>query len=263
MKNKPLLFLISLLVAAVAGAGAVYVLFPPASEPDVPEEAEAVYEQTAAPAEPLPTPSSISTIDMEKASLPQGVSEKDPVINTVQKGTDLPSQLSKIKISGVVGVAPKPLPEEASALQQETGAGAVPAELIQKAKRVIPYLPEEALTVAASEEPSLAEEPSSITMLEAPVKVRLIKNTQEYKDFKTIARGKYPQVDFNKQMIVVLESDSNLPDKVFEIQKAEQKSGKLLVTYRVNVFGLEDKLNTHSVYVVKKTSLPVELKQVL
>lgn len=100
-------------------------------------------------------------------------------------------------------------------------------------------------------------------MLSAPVKVRLIKSTDEYKEFKKIARGKYPQVDFNKQMVVVLESDSNLPDKVFEIQDVQAKDGKLLITYRVNIFDLDSKLNTHTAKAVAKSSLSVELKQVL
>ena len=90
----------------------------------------------------------------------------------------------------------------------------------------------------------------------------LIKNTNEYKAFKTKARGGYPEVDFGKQMLVVLESEGALPDKVFEIDSAEVQDGKLLVKYRVNVFGLDEKTNTHTVFSVAKTDLPVELKQI-
>ena len=39
--------------------------------------------------------------------------------------------------------------------------------------------------------------------------------------------------------------------------------GKILVTYRVNVFGLDKKINTHSAVRIAKRDLPIELKQVL
>ena len=91
----------------------------------------------------------------------------------------------------------------------------------------------------------------------------VIRTLEEYKQFKRRARGDYPQVDFNKQQVVVLESVSNLPDKVFEIVSAKEENGKLLVQYRVNVFGLDKKINTHSAVAVPKSQLPVEIKQVL
>ena len=100
-------------------------------------------------------------------------------------------------------------------------------------------------------------------MINAPVKARVIKSTADYKKFKQSARGEYPQVDFNKQMVVVLESDSNLPDKVFEIDDVQTQDGHLLVLYRVNIFGLDKKINTHSAKAVQKSVLPLTLKQVL
>ena len=100
-------------------------------------------------------------------------------------------------------------------------------------------------------------------MINAPVKARIIKSTADYKKFKQSARGEYPQADFNKQMVVVLESDSNLPDKVFEIKDVQAKDGHLWVFYRVNVFGLNKKINTHSAKAVQKSALPLTLKQVL
>ncbi|MBO7238269.1 MAG: hypothetical protein J6U96_03130, partial [Elusimicrobiaceae bacterium] len=73
----------------------------------------------------------------------------------------------------------------------------------------------------------------------------------------------YPVVDFNKQMLIVLESDSNFPDNVFEIVSADKQDGALVVSYRVNVLGLNKKINSHTVLAVDKTQLPLELKQVL
>ena len=107
------------------------------------------------------------------------------------------------------------------------------------------------------------EGPSSIVMIAAPVKPLVIKTLDEYKDFKRRARGSYPTANFATEQVLVLESDSNLPDKVFEIQKVEEKDGNLVVLYRVNVFGLDKKTNTHSAVLIKKTALPIELKQVL
>ena len=113
-------------------------------------------------------------------------------------------------------------------------------------------------------EPVKAEEPpSSIVMIAAPVEPLLIKTTEEYKAFKRRARGSYPTADFNKQQVLVLESTSNLPDKVFEIQDIQEKDGKWLVTYRVSVFGLDKKTNTHTASLMPKRDLPLELKQVL
>jgi len=108
------------------------------------------------------------------------------------------------------------------------------------------------------------EEPkSSIVMIAAPVEPLLIKTTDEYKEFKRRARGSYPSADFSKEQVLVLESSSNLPDKVFEIQDVQEQDGKIVVTYRVSVFGLDKKTNTHSARVMKKTDLPLELKQVI
>ena len=107
------------------------------------------------------------------------------------------------------------------------------------------------------------EQPSSIVMLSAPVEPLLIKTTAEYKEFKRRARGSYPSADFSKEQVLVLESTSNLPDKIFEIQDVQEKDGKWLVIYRVSVFGLDKKTNTHSAWVMKKKDLPLELKQVI
>ena len=78
-----------------------------------------------------------------------------------------------------------------------------------------------------------------------------------------MARGKYPTADFSKDYVVVLESNSNLPDKVFEIQDVQEENGKMVIIYRVNIFGLDQKTNTHSAVRIEKRDLPIELKQVL
>ena len=266
MAKKPLLALLTLALTLAAGAGAVYVLFPSDSgeAPLLEEAAEQLPPQKPAEQE-APLSASISTANLEKASLAEGVEEADPEETELQSAADLPSQLSKIKVEGMVGIAPRQEENKEALNQEEKQPLSIALKDIQDlSKAVVNLQPEDSQEGGNdSSSESLTDTPTGITMLEAPVKVRLIKNTAEYKAFKTIARGKYPEVDFNKQMLVVLESDSNLPDKVFEIQTIEEKDGKILVSYRVNIFGLEDKLNTHSVKSIDKTALPIELKQVL
>ena len=108
-----------------------------------------------------------------------------------------------------------------------------------------------------------AADGSNLTLIEAPVSVKRIKTLDEYKAFKTQARGSYPTADFAKEEVVVLESVSNLPDKVFEIVDIAPEGGNLKVRYRVNVFGLDKKINTHSAQKIDKSSLPIILEQVL
>lgn len=266
MAKKPLLVMSALVLSVLAAAWAVYVLFPTSTaEEDFAAAEQTAQEAVAASSQPsLPISDSISTADLEDASFAEGVEEVDPPDTEILNAATLPSQLSKINVEGMVGVAPQPEEQDKPSSPQEEQMDAVLVEGMKSSSQVVLNLQPESEQNPQDQASSAAEnEPTSITMLEAPVKTRLIKSVADYKAFKTIARGKYPEVDFNKQMLVVLESDSNLPDKVFEIQTIEEKDGKILVTYRVNIFGLENKLNTHSVQTVQQSALPIELKQVL
>ena len=169
-----------------------------------------------------------------------------------QDASALPSQMMLTDLSEIAGVAPLEKPSEK--LEAEKNAAAVPLDLT--GNEVASVQGENLQTL-----PDMQE--SKITMIAAPVKYFLIKNVDEYKTFKTRARGSFPTVDFAKQMLVVLESDSNLPDNVFDIVSAEEQDGQLQVTYRVNVFGLDKKINSHAVVPVNKTDKEIALKQVL
>lgn len=168
-------------------------------------------------------------------------------------GTKLPSQIALTDVSEIAGVAPK----EQSSEQNENTKKSAPLELGLTGTEVA--------SVASQQIPSRPadDEQSQITLIAAPVKHFLIQNQTEYKAFKNKARGSYPTVDFKKQALVVLESDSNLPDNVFELISAEEKDGELVVTYRVNVFRLDKKINSHTVLPINKTQAPIQLKQVL
>lgn len=202
-------------------------------------------------AEPMPLApagASVQVVDMKGASAAEGVVEvKEP---EYVDSAAISSQLSKIKVEGMTGIV----------LRMTD-----PSEEERPVKTTSVTLPDGASVVSTGVQPApaAAGEESKITMINAPVKARVIKSTADYKKFKQSARGEYPQVDFNKQMVVVLESDSNLPDKVFEIEDVQTKDGQLVVLYRVNIFGLDKKINTHSAKSVAKQNLPVKLKQVL
>ncbi len=171
---------------------------------------------------------------------------------SMEHAASLPTQIAVTEWGDIAGIVSKAETEEKSQ----------PGEVRKSDGVQLDLQGNEVLAIPQQDYASLPDRASAITMITAPVKFFLIKNTEDYKAFKTRARGAYPTVDFAKQMLVVLESDSNLPDKVFEIQSAGMQEGKLLVTYRVNVLGLKQKTNTHTVAAVDKTAAEVELKQV-
>ncbi len=166
-----------------------------------------------------------------------------------QDASELPTQLVLTKKSDIAGVAPLEQPE------QEDASSTRPALDLQLTGNENNVFPQQDIS-------SLPEQESKIALIAAPVQYFLVEDSQQYKDFKTRARGQYPEVNFKKQMLVVLESQSNLPDNVFEIDAAEVKDGKLHITYRVNVFDLQDKINTHAAIVVDKTQIPIVLDQI-
>ena len=169
---------------------------------------------------------------------------------SIEDGRALPSQLMVTDMAEIAGVAPRAKKEE-----KDEKKGPI-SELGLTGNEVA--------SVAPTTLPALENgEDTKISLIAAPVRYFIIRNTEEYKEFKRRARGSYPTVDFDKQMLVVLESDSNLPDNVFELVSAENKEGELVVSYRVNVFRLDKKINSHTVLPVDKTQDNVQLKQVL
>ena len=202
----------------------------------------------------------IPTEDMEKAEQVAAASLNEEIILPEDKvvvrkdGRDLPSQIVLTDLSEIAGVAPKESEENTS--PEDSPKTPAPLDLQLTGSEVASVAPQTLPTGPMAED-------SQISLIAAPVTYFLIKNTDEYKAFKKRARGGYPEVDFNKQALIVLESDSNLPDNVFELVTSEEKDGVLEVTYRVNVFRLDKKINSHTVLPIAKTQKPVELKQVL
>lgn len=173
-----------------------------------------------------------------------------------EDGRGLPSQIMLTDLTEIAGIAP----HEDEGLAEPSGAAAAPTKSVAE----LNLTGNEIASLVPTTLPAIPDgEQSQITMIAAPVKYFVIKNIDEYKEFKRRARGNYPEIDFTKQMLIVLESDSNLPDNVFELISAEDKEGNLMVNYRVSVFRLDKKLNSHTVLPVTKTTSAIQLKQVL
>lgn len=192
---------------------------------------------------------SLLIVNMDEAAEPEGV-----VAVSVPEYVDdsaVPSQLSKIKVQGLKQVISR---SGGSIDAPQNDGDNSPVVLGDVDRTAVP---------SATAQPARTASDSKISMIEAPVQVRLIKTLNDYRAFKRTARGKYPDANFAQDYILVLESTSNLPDKVFEIQDVVEDNGKMQVIYRVNIFGLDQKTNTHSAVRIDKRDLPIELKQVL
>lgn len=103
---------------------------------------------------------------------------------------------------------------------------------------------------------------NQISFIQAPVRYRLIQNSSQYqkvKDNLTFA-GK---VDFSKEMLLLLESASNLSDGFFQIKSVENNGKEIIVSYSFNIIGANDKESKISAQKTAKSDLPVILQQVL
>lgn len=182
----------------------------------------------------------------EEASLPEGTQEVQ-TDNTPQSSADLPSQLVRSNLP-----------------QDMVGVGHVTAQPTDETPGGVVLSDAQNTVVLNARLPAQrAADDSKITLIEAPVSVKRIADLSAYKTFKQTARGSYPVADFAKEEVIVLESASNLPDNVFEIVDITPQADSLRVRYRVNILGLDKKINTHSAQKINKSALPVTLEQVL
>ena len=184
---------------------------------------------------------------LEEAGLPDEFKEAASQDRTVKSSADLPSQLVRANLPEDIVIGGEVNPSQ----EQEKPAGVV----LSDGQNTV---------VLNSQKPAQrAADGTSITMIEAPVSLKRISNLDEYKQFKQVARGSYPSADFAKEEILVLESQSNLPDKVFEIVDVVEEGETRKLRYRVNVFGLDKKVNTHSALKIDKSPSTIILEQVL
>ena len=183
---------------------------------------------------------------LEEMGTPDGVREVTQE-NALKRSSELPSQLVRSELPDdiVLGLPAAAQPEE------------------RKTPGVTLTDEQETIVLNARTPAQRASDSTSRTLIEAPVGVKRIQTLEQYKSFKTQARGSYPTADFAKEEVIVLESTSSLPDNIFEIVQIVPEGENLKVFYRVNVLGLDKKINTHSAQKINKSSLPIILEQVL
>lgn len=185
---------------------------------------------------------------LEDATLLDDVREVLPD-HSPKSAADLPSQLVRTE-----------LPED---MRLSSASAVQPADEVPTSGIVLTDKQNTVVLNAQQPAQRAADNATGITKIEAPVALKRIQSLDEYKSFKRQARGSYPEANFATEEVLVLESTSNLPDKVFEIVDMVPGKDQLTLIYRVNIFGLDEKTNTHTARKIKKTALPIQLEQVL
>ncbi|XTP69499.1 hypothetical protein Dip518_001471 [Parelusimicrobium proximum] len=107
------------------------------------------------------------------------------------------------------------------------------------------------------------ENPRKITMPAVAVKQHIVKSSSEYEKFKKASPGNYPNVDFKKQTLFVLETDDNLPNNIIQIAEVKAEGKKAVVWYIVNPFGLKIRDTASAHTLLDKNITEVEVKQVM
>lgn len=236
MKKSTILWCCAVLIAALLSS-ALTRLFYKSRQSDIPSSTREV-----------------ALIDWDTAELPEDMQEATtptPILN----GNELPSQLAAVHMPEGASIQKPGENRQTSEDGKASSSQTIPLNLREGKDTIVP------LDNALVEDTQ--EEESHRTLIQAPVRYQLINTLEEYKNFKRKARGSYPEVNFATSRVLVLESDSELPDSLFEIVEVTRQGDKVLVTYRVDVIGFNKKTNTHSVKVLKKSNREIELKQVL
>lgn len=102
-----------------------------------------------------------------------------------------------------------------------------------------------------------------LSIIKAPVKYHLIKNQGEYDAFKKQNSGPYnAKVNFGKEMLLLLESDSKLSSGFFEIDEVIEENKTLDVYYRVNIIGTSSRQDVMPYKILSKSNKAVVLKQI-
>ncbi len=171
------------------------------------------------------------------------------------------SQIAQLKVSNVRAIIP-PVETQQQRENISIGQPEQPARPHPTQAQIEQFLAQLKARTAQVESESSSSE-SMLSLLDIPVRTKVITSLEQYRAFKRTARGLYPTANFKTQQVLVLESAGNFPDNVFEIVNVKEAEGKRVVSYSVNILGAEGKTNTHSAVIIKKDNLPLELKQVL
>ncbi len=116
--------------------------------------------------------------------------------------------------------------------------------------------------------PEPGKEINSVTPIYAPCNYKVFKTKDEWESF--ISHNKVKErlnIDFSKENVLILVSDSILPSGIFEIDSYEKKANKIIVKYRVNVFEIAEentssKADYYTAIKIPKGYKEVELKQI-
>lgn len=106
------------------------------------------------------------------------------------------------------------------------------------------------------------ELPNRITMIRAPARFSLISSAADYKKYKAENKGEYPSVDFKKERIVFVESDSMLSNGFFQVADYEDTPDKIIVRYRVNIFGADKRDGRAPYLIIPSGEKEVSIEQI-
>ena len=111
------------------------------------------------------------------------------------------------------------------------------------------------------EDPSIEKE--KISMIVASAKYQTITNNKDYQKIKSSLLLADEKIDFSKEMLILVESDSNLNDAFFQIKDIENNGKEIIVSYSFNIIGANDRVDKISAQKTAKSNLPIVLQQVL
>lgn len=124
-------------------------------------------------------------------------------------------------------------------------------------------------SVKGSKVPGLGEDEqaSKLTMITAPVDYKLFKSDKTWKAFASSQKGNFPNIDFEKENVVILVSVSDFPSGIFKIVDTIKESKEIIIKYRVNplIMSSDHKPDTHDHYTafsISKADLPIRLVQI-
>lgn len=104
---------------------------------------------------------------------------------------------------------------------------------------------------------------TNMTRFNLAVNCKVFKDEKNYQAFASTHKGKFPQnIDFSKQMAIIMVSMSEWPNRIFEITAIAKEPKKLRVFYRVNPLAANDDVTDfYNIAVTSRSDLPVVTEQ--
>ena len=136
----------------------------------------------------------------------------------------------------------------------------IPGQLLYRSDSA-PVVSYENVDISYQEDPEIEKE--KITMIKAPAKYEIISSAAEYEKVKKFLALTPEQIDFSKEMLILIESAGNLNDGFFQIKDIQNKQDEIIVSYSFNIIGAKDRVGKISAQKNQKSNLPIVLQQVL